>query len=110
MRQARNRLEPAGTLLVANRVMIAANPSVSTAADNTFTIWRSPLSEPFSLHRTRSRMAGNSQFLNGAPFLGAPSLTARPARNAKDRRLSRRAQSDGDTRPRLRHPGDHKLA
>ena len=45
----------------------ATKPSLSTA-DKTLTIWRSPSSEPFSLRRTRSRLAGNSQSLNGAPL------------------------------------------
>jgi hypothetical protein len=53
----------------------AARPSVS-AADKTFTIWRSPSSEPFSRRRTRSRLAGSGQSLNGAPFLSAPGLRA----------------------------------
>src|SRR5438309_12070822 len=43
----------------------AAKPSVSTA-DSTLTIWRSPSSEPCSLRRRRSRLAGKSQCLNGA--------------------------------------------
>src|SRR6185369_7297824 len=49
----------------------AAKPSLSTA-DSTLTIWRSPSSEPCSLRRTRSRLAGKSQSLNGAPLRKAP--------------------------------------
>jgi hypothetical protein len=64
------RVDTAGERLGAGT---ATRPSLSTA-DNTLTIWRSPSSEPFSLRRTRSRLAGNSQSLNGAPFLSAPGL------------------------------------
>ena len=53
----------------------AAKPSVSTA-DSTLTIWRSPSSEPCSLRRTRSRLAGKSQSLKGAPLRNAPGFLA----------------------------------
>src|SRR6266436_361667 len=52
-----------------------ARPSASTA-DKTFTIWRSPSSEPFSLRRIRSRLTGSSQSLNGAPLRSAPGFLA----------------------------------
>jgi hypothetical protein len=52
-----------------------ARLSVNTA-DSTLTIWRSPSSEPFSLRRTCSRLAGNNQSLKGAPFLSAPGFLA----------------------------------
>jgi hypothetical protein len=54
----------------------AAKPSVNTA-DSTLTIWRSPSCEPCSLRRMRSRLAGKSQSLNGAPLRKAPGFLAR---------------------------------
>ena len=41
------------------------------------TICRSPSSDPESLRRTRSRAAGRTQSLNGAPLRKAPGLRAR---------------------------------
>src|SRR5271155_2325684 len=54
----------------------AGSPSLSTAVRMP-TIWRSPSAAPASLRRIRSRPAGSTQSLNGAPFLSAPGLRAR---------------------------------
>ena len=53
----------------------AARPSVSTADEN---LHHLPVAvvRPFSLRRTRSRFAGSTQSLNGAPFRSAPGLRA----------------------------------
>ena len=50
-------------------------PADSTAV-RIDTICRSPSVAPASLHRTRSRLVGRTQSLNGAPFLRAPGLRA----------------------------------
>ena len=53
----------------------ADNPSERTAL-RICTICRSPSSLPRSLRRTRSRAAGSTQSLKGAPFLKAPGFLA----------------------------------
>lgn len=62
----------------------AGRPSLSTVV-RMLTIWRSPSATSASLRRTRSSAAGRIQSLNGAPFLSAPGLRARPSTRARKR-------------------------